>query len=134
MPTAEESIARAQQLADLVSGSPENVDAALPQLAELLAGSDDPEVLIAVAMALGDTWDERSAALLLPLAEHADPLVREAAAQALPNGVVASAVRNRVAQALAVLAADPADEVRIWACYGLGQLEVDSADVRSALL
>ncbi|MDX6243549.1 MAG: hypothetical protein QOE76_1272 [Frankiales bacterium] len=134
MSRTEESIARAQELADELSGRPENVDAALPELAGLLQGSADPELLIAVALALGEAWDERAASLLLPLADHRDPLVREAVAHALPNGVVSAGPRGQVAAALVALASDPAEPVRTWACYGLGQLEVDGPEVRAALL
>ena len=134
MSTSEKSIARAQELGDAISGQPDNVDAALPELAALLAGPDEPELLIAVAMALGEAWDERAAELLLPFAGHADPLVREAVTMALPNGVVSAEGRARVTKALVRLAADSADEVRNWACFGLGQLVADGPDVRAALM
>jgi hypothetical protein len=52
-----ELIAGAQVLADKVSGQPGNVDAGLPELAALLHGSDEPDVLIAVTLAPGEAWD-----------------------------------------------------------------------------
>ena len=134
MSRTEELIARAQELADELTGQPENVDAALPELEAMLAGSDDPEVLIAVALALGEAWDERAAQMLLPLAEHSDALVREAVAHALPAGVVPGPVHDQVTQALVLLAGDDAAEVRNWACFGLGQLDSDGPEVRAALL
>jgi HEAT repeat protein len=133
MSRTEESIARAQELADEVSGQPHNVEAALPELADLLEGTDDTEVLIAVILALAEAWDERAVPLLLPLVDHPDALVREAATLALPNGVTSAAVRDLVVPVLVARAYDDADEVRNWACFGLRQLGADGPDVRQAL-
>lgn len=138
MPTSAVSIARAQELADLLGSDllgaePDGVDGALAELAGLLR-DPDREVLIATAMAVGEAWDERAAVLLLPLVGHPDALVREAVTEALPNGVTSSAVREQVTRALVTLAADPAGEVRSWACFGLAQLEADGPAVRAALI
>jgi len=68
---------------------------------------------------------------LAPLAEHVDPEVRVAVAQAL--GQMDDASPATVA-ALVLLSRDPVDEVRSWATFALAEERLDGAGgVRDAL-
>lgn len=139
--TESAALLRARDLGEAINGHPERVDAALPELAALLARArpggpeDDAELLFAVVEALGHAYDERAALLIVPLAEagHPDPEVRFVVAANVANGVESEPARARVSAALVRMSTDPADDVRDWACFGLLQLEAGGAEVRDAL-
>ncbi|MEH3078759.1 MAG: HEAT repeat domain-containing protein [Quadrisphaera sp.] len=132
------SALRAQELLDLVNGHPENVDAALPELAALLRTAhddgDDDALALAVC-ALGFAHDDRATALLLPLARagHPDPDVRLALARALSSSADAEPLHTDVVAALVPMTADRVDDVRDWSCSSLGLQEADDPAARDAL-
>lgn len=117
-----------------MNGHPENVAAALPELAGLLHGACDAAVTTAV-VALGHAWDDRALEVVLAarLGDHDSPRVRLAVAQALGGGLPAPDVRARAVAALLGLTTDLVPEVRNWACFGLRQLNADGLQVQDAL-
>lgn len=132
----ESAVLRATRLGEAVNGHPERVAAALPELVDLMAeavAEGATALLLEVIRALGCAWDERATVLLLQLAQagHVDPDVRLALAQSLPHaddGIL----RGSVIDALIDMTIDVVSEVRDWACFGLNQLEADSASARAA--
>jgi HEAT repeat protein len=126
---------RADALGDMVNGHPELVPVVLAELAAILREPDDHYALEAAIVALGHAWDFRASALLLKLVDvdHPESNVRLALARALPGGSDNEPCRNSAITALVRLTADAVDEVRDWACFGLGQLGADRDDVREAL-
>ncbi len=103
---------------------------ALPLLRHALA---DTEVgpLSGAIVQLGHLDDVDSHDLILGQAEHADPVVRDAVATALPS----VGLNERSLDALIVLMEDPDDDVRDWATFAVGSLsDFDDERVRSALL
>lgn len=131
----EQAIARADELGAWISGEPQRVEAALPELLDLLRDAPSAETLTAAIIGLSHAYDERAVAALLEVAEREqpDPGVRHALASSLPCGAESEAVRERVIAVLVRLTADVDPDVRDWACFGLGQLEADSDVVRDAL-
>ncbi len=133
-PEGSASLRRARALAERVSGHPEHMSDALPELADLLAstrdGGDD-DALAAVVSALGQAGDPRATELLLPLAAagHPDAEVRTALARALSTGTDVEPVRTRAVAALVAMTTDPDEDVRDWACFALGMN--DAADPSS---
>lgn len=83
-------LTRAKELGELVNGKPENVDASLPELEDILVAATDPATVVEVVVALGFCWDQRAAQVVLkhvPL-DHDDQRVRLATARTLSSGVV----------------------------------------------
>jgi hypothetical protein len=132
----EDQLREAVHLGDLVNGHPENVTGALPRLAELVGTSTELDVVVAATIALGHAWDPRAARALLdhvPI-DHPDTELRLELTRALPGGVDhATPVREEVIAALIALTRDTEDDVRDWACFGLGTIEADSPETREAL-
>ncbi len=126
---------RAEQLGDSINGHPELVAAALPELEAILREPDDLDALEEVIIALGHAWDPRAAALLVGLVDvdHSDDDIRLALARSLPGGATQEPIRSDAIRALVKLSADQVDEVRDWACFGLGQLDAVTLEVRDAL-
>lgn len=126
---------RAQELGRAVNGHPEAVDAALPELAALLARAQDAQVLAETVQSLGHAGDVRAAALLLPLAveEHLDPAVRLAVVSSLWLGVEDEPLRSQVVDALIGCTIDPMSSVRDMACFALVMLEADGPTALAAL-
>jgi hypothetical protein len=122
------------QLGDRVNGHPEHVRDVLPQLSALLDEHHDPAVIAAIIDAFGKTWEEDANLQALPFADHSDPVVRLAVAQAIPGGMESRAATEAVMDALIRLSRDDVDEVRDWATFGIGSiLELDTSAVRDAL-
>jgi hypothetical protein len=130
------SALRAREIGEAINGHPELVNGVLAELAALLAVAKDDETSRATVRALSFVHDDRGAKLLLPLARagHPDAEIREAVAAALSSGVETEGVREQVIAALVPMTADPAAGVRGWACFSLGLLDADSAEVREALV
>lgn len=78
------------------------------------------------------TASSSGVARLLLLHNHPDEEVRKELAIALP-ALIDYQPRKEVVEVLVQLSTDIYDDVRDWACFGLGQLTADSPDVRSAL-
>jgi methionyl-tRNA formyltransferase len=93
---------------------PQESAAALERHAE---GEEDPEVLATIASAFGNLGEPYGLETLLKLRRHADPRVREGAADAL-----AGRDDERVFAALVELTADPEPGIRDWATFALGTL------------
>ncbi len=101
------------------------------QLLRLLEVEADPGVLNSIGVALGHLDDPRAPEALIPLVNHKDPEVREAVVIGLLGHAQPTAVEGLIR-----LSSDPADEVRIWATFGLGEQieEVDTPELREALV
>jgi methionyl-tRNA formyltransferase len=105
---------------------PQESAAALERHAE---GEEDPEVLATIASAFGHLGEPYGLETLLKLRRHADPRVREGAADAL-----AGRDDERVFDALVELTADPEPGIRDWATFALGTLSPqDTPTLRDAL-
>jgi methionyl-tRNA formyltransferase len=92
-------------------------------------GEEDPEVLATIASAFGNLGAPYGLETLLKLRRHADPRVREGAADAL-----AGRDDERVFDALVELTADPEPGIRDWATFALGTLSPqDTPTLRDAL-
>ena len=90
---------------------------------------EDPEVLATIASAFGHLGAPYGLETLLKLRRHADPRVREGAADAL-----AGRDDERVFDALVELTADPEPGIRDWATFALGTLSPqDTPTLRDAL-
>ena len=98
------------------------------------ADTDSPAIAAAAIAALAHLGDERGLPATLAHARSRHVEVRLAVAQAIP-WVGGRPLHPDARQALLGLMADPADEVRDWATFGLGVLTADGGDdVRDALL
>ena len=126
---------RAEQLGMFVNGHPERVGAVLPELQAMLMRNDEPTVLVTIVESLGLAYAEEASLSVLPLADHADPLVRLEVARAAPGGVESDLGVELAADTLIRLMDDSGDDVRDWATFGLGSvLSLDTPEVRSALV
>jgi len=110
-------------------------DRSLEICAEMLRDESDPDVVWAVAHALGQLEDGRAAALLLPLAEHPDSDVRFKVAMGLPSTYDQDNPDEAIVAALIALSGDEDEDVRDYATFGLGTTleSVDTPEVRAAL-
>jgi hypothetical protein len=127
-------IERADRLRALVDGQPENCAEIVPQLTAMLSPTEEPDVLIAVAAALGAAWNDAASVALLPFVAHPDDRVRLAVTRSLAGGLESPGVKALIGEALIVLTNDPSSDVRDWATFGLGSiLDLDTPAVREAL-
>lgn len=129
-------IARAEALGDQVNGHPEAVPDVVPQLIQLLKLEQEPAVVCALIYSLGHAWDEEASLAILRLIDvnSAPDEVRLAVAQSLSGGMTSKSAHGKAAQLLVQLTRDANGRVRDWACFSLGSLEVDSDEVREALV
>jgi HEAT repeat protein len=113
----------------MVNGHPELVAVVLPELEAMLRDPDDHYALAQAIHSLGSAWDPRAADVLLSLVDvdHPEVEVRLALAQALPGGSGNEPARSAAIAILVRLTADDEDDVRDWACFGLGQLNAPRA-------
>jgi HEAT repeat protein len=103
--------------------------ASLAVLLPMLEQETDPDVLQAVAIALGHLGDPEAIAYLIKLRNHPDDRVRYGVVHGLLTYEDESAV-----DALIELSQDADDDVRNWATFGLGsQIELDTPEIRNAL-
>jgi HEAT repeat protein len=137
MASTADLISLVRELGAALEGEPdENVPNKLPRLAGILASETDPRVVAATVTALGQAWDPQAAQLILDhvRTDHPHTEVRLAVAQCLPNGVEDDTpCRDAVIEALITLTNDESSDVRDWACFGLGQVDAASPEVRDAL-
>ncbi|TDR87187.1 HEAT repeat protein [Enterovirga rhinocerotis] len=92
-------------------------------------GRRDPGVLAAVCTAFGHLPDIRAIPSLLALMSHRDPNVRSGVVHGLSGHEDDAAIEGLIA-----LSEDPADRVRDWATFELGQvIEMDTPTIRAAL-
>jgi HEAT repeat protein len=122
-----------RDLADPAAALPAFVDESMEVLLALAATELDTEVLIEVARAFGYRQDPRAVEPLLVWRGHEEPSIRFFVACSLPR---CSTQENQaqVVEALIELTGDEDGAVRDYALFGLRELEVDSAEVRDAML
>ena len=139
--TTDERDGAADLLGRLVFEAPQPLrDACFASLVELLnleqVGADEPQVVAAIAYALGHLEDDRAVPHLIRLADHGSEEVRLAAASSLPNAMGWQIDRRypEAVDTLVRLSGDPDQDVRDWATFGLGATGADSGEVRAALV
>lgn len=96
----------------------------------MLEREQDPDVLYAIAVALGHRGDPRAIEPLVRLKNHPDEHVRD--------GVVYGLLTHedeRAINALIELSTDPESHIRDWATFGIGsQIDTDTSEIRAALM
>lgn len=124
-----ERIAGIEILGELGWGDRTFLDESVEILLELLEDSSEA-VVAAAAIALGHRSSEKAIEPLLARVGCDNPEIRFGVAFGLGGHDNIAAVRG-----LILLSADPDDEVRDWATFGLArQTELDSPEIREALL
>ncbi len=108
------------------------LDALLGALATERATTGSTAVLEGLVHGLSDLSDIRSAPPIIALADHDDADVRFAVATELPCACGFKPFPEAV-NAMIRLTADPDDDVRNWACFGLHQMSAESDEAREAL-
>ncbi|WP_204014345.1 HEAT repeat domain-containing protein [Virgisporangium aurantiacum] len=122
-----------RDLDDPAAALPAFVGESMEVLLALAATEPDTDVLIEVARAFGYRRDPRAVEPLLGWRRHEDPSIRFFVACSLRR---CSTQDNeaQVVDALIELTGDEDGAVRDYALFGLRELEVDSAEVRDAML
>lgn len=113
-------------------GTPDHIFPAetLALLLNMLAQEQEPEVLYAIAVALGHRGDPRAIGPLVALKQHPDALVRDGVVYGLMGHEDELAI-----QTLIDLSSDPETHIRDWATFSLGsQIESDTPAIREALI
>lgn len=129
--------AAAELIGELHDGGEERREELFAALARLLEreyrGERDPQVLAALVGAFGLLGDARALPPLARLASFPDAAVRGQVASALP-GLTGDNEDPLAVEALVALTADDDEQVRDWACFGLGtQMSTNTQEVRDAL-
>lgn len=122
-----------RDLADVAAARPAFVDESLEALLALGSAETDLEVVAEVARALGHRQDPRALATLLGWRSHPLQRVRFFVTCSLPRCLGEEAV-DRVVPALVELTRDESGAIRDYALFGLCELEVDTPEVRAAML
>lgn len=125
---------RTRQVAADVLGSVASVDhpsaaAVADVLIPRLEVEEDAKVLDSVITALGHAGDSRARAAVLKHADHPDENVRVAVAWSLPS----LGLDEESLAALRRLSADPDEDVRDWATFGLAESEARDPTTTEAL-
>jgi HEAT repeat protein len=94
-----------------------------------LATEQVPSVIQSMGVALSHLQDPRAVEALLPFRSHPDARVRFGVVLALSPHE-----SNASVEALIQLSRDADDDVRNWATFGLGTMDVDSQPLRDALM
>ena len=124
----------ARILGAVINPDREHVSGVIGLLAPLIESEHDPLVLACAIRALSHTEDRDRAVASSRHAVHADAGVRLAVAQALSSGYNGEIEPEDYLPALLALSSDADDDVRDWACFGLGRIvDVDTPELRSAL-
>ncbi|GAA0904722.1 HEAT repeat domain-containing protein [Virgisporangium aurantiacum] len=126
-------LAELHDLADVAAAGPAFVEESMEVLLALAATEPNTDVLAEVARAFGYRHDPRAVEPLLAWRGHPDDSVRFYVACSLPC-CRARDNEQRVVDALIELSDDEDGAVRDYALFGLRELEVDSAQVRDAML
>lgn len=95
----------------------------------MLSIESSATVNIAIAQALGHLGDPRAVDALLPLRTHVEPGVHQAIAFGLLWHKMPAAIA-----AMIELSSDPDRGTRNWAAFGLGQIDLNTVELREALL
>ncbi len=105
--------------------SEESLEVLIPLLRD-----EDPHVLYSAACALGHRGDPRAVPFLIPLASHADALVR----YGVVHGLTGRHEDEDAIASLILLCSDEDNDVRNWAIFGIGtQMNADTPAIRDAL-
>lgn len=124
----------AEILDEVINPDREHVEAVAATLIPISQAETEPSALSATIHALGRVGSRDSVLAIAAHATHADPQVRLAMARALPPTYTDGIEPETYLPALLALSADDHDEVRNWACFGLGtQFNDDSPELRAAL-
>jgi HEAT repeat protein len=121
------------ELSDPAAARPAFVGESMEVLLALAETEPDTDVLVEVARAFGYRSDPRAVEPLLGWRRHGEPSMRFFVACSLRS---CSTPYNttRVVEALVELTGDEDGAVRDYALFGLRELEVDTAEVRDAML
>ena len=122
-----------RDLADPAAARSAFVEESMEVLLALAATESDTAVLIEVVRAFGYRRDRRAVEPLLAWRDHEEPSIRFFVACALPR----CSSRDHevpVVEALIELTGDEDGGVRDYALFGLRELEIDSAEIRDAML
>ena len=122
-----------RDLADPAAALPAFVGESMEVLLALAATEPDTDVLIEVVRAFGYRHDPRAVEPLLGWRGHEEPSIRFFVACSLPRCSTQDN-EEQVVDALIELTGDEDSAVRDYALFGLRELEVDSAEVRDAML
>ncbi|GIH04014.1 hypothetical protein Rhe02_20810 [Rhizocola hellebori] len=122
-----------RDFADVASAGPAFVEESMQMLLALAATEPNTDVLVEVARAFGFRMDPRAVEPLLAWRGHVEPSMRLFVACSLRSCRTPDN-EARVVDALIELTGDTDGEVRDFALFGLRELEVDSAQVREAML
>lgn len=95
-------------------------------------GAGDVDVLSCIVSSFSHIGQPESLPFVLRLAQHPEACIRRDVAMAIPAVAGDEPAADAVA-ALVELSADADSDVRDWACFGLGQIDADSLEVRDAL-
>ncbi|MCU0724926.1 MAG: HEAT repeat domain-containing protein [Planctomycetes bacterium] len=98
----------------------------------MIPGARDPHLQWAITDALSHIWDVRALGPLLPFAESTSADVRRNVAMGL-GAAMCNDLRPEGVSALIRLSRDQDDNVRDWATFSLGGLEIGTPEVREAL-
>ena len=124
----------ARILGAVVNPDREHVRGVVDALVPLIGAELDPSVLDEAIHALGHVNGEAAVVAIAPFARHADVDVRLAVAQAIPPISEEDVEPATYLPALLALSGDEDDDVRDWACFGLGRMvDADTPELRSAL-
>jgi HEAT repeat protein len=122
-----------RDLADPAAALPAFVEESMEVLLALAATEPDTDVLIEVARAFGYRNDPRAVEPLLAWRGHEEPSIRFFVACSLPRCGNQDS-EAQVVEALVELTGDEDGGVRDYALFGLRELEVDTAEVRDAMV
>lgn len=98
-------------------------------LLELLEGETDDGVLDAACIALGHTPDQSAVPSLIRFKRHPNARVRFAVVFALAGYEDELAIKTKIEMSI-----DEDELVRDWATCGLGRIDLDTPEIRAALL
>jgi HEAT repeat protein len=122
-----------RDLEDVAAARPAFVEESMEVLLELAESEQDIDVLAEIARAFGYRRDARGAEPLLRWRDHHEPLIRFFVASSLPRCQTAEN-EAQIVGALLELTDDEDGDVRDYALFGLNELELDSDEVRAAML
>jgi HEAT repeat protein len=122
----------AHVLSVAANGSNRDPTEAIEILSGMIPGARDPHLQWAITDALSHIWDVRALGPLLPFAESLSADVRRNVAMGLGAAMCNDLLPEGVS-ALVRLSRDQDDDVRDWATFSLGGLEIGTPEVREAL-
>jgi HEAT repeat protein len=122
-----------RDLEDVAAARPAFLEESMEVLLELAESEQDIDVLAEIARAFGYRRDPRGAAPLLRWRHHHETLMRFSVAFSLP-GCRTAETEPEIVRALLELTDDEDGDIRDYALFGLNELELDSDEIRAAML